>query len=86
MKKTFKTHALYHADSASGIYRMPIKSNKKALQEAHEEFTASELGKSLIAMSSTRRVYTEYCFFGEWLPLPKGADLDKYVLGKFKLR
>lgn len=93
MKPKFKRTELYcRADGSNNeVYKASRRINFEERQKAHQDFVESEMGKTFMAIASTRKVpcqpvYTEYNFFGEWCPLPKDADIQNYVLGGFNLR
>ena len=93
MRLTFKRKNLIcRADGDNNeVYKASKRINYSERQKAHQDFVESEMGKSFMAIASTNQVpyqpvYTEYCLFGEWHPLKRGADIQRYKDGGYKLR
>lgn len=92
MRPRFKLGAICHADGSSDVYHASRRAHITHLAKAHEEFIASDLSKSFmgIAHSATRPTihgnYHEVLLFGEWTPIPRGSDIQRYIDGNFKLR
>ena len=92
MRQRFKLGAICSANGASDVYKASKRAHINHLAAIHQDFVESGLAKSFMGISSNATspsphgIYHEVCLFGEWTPIPKGSNIQRYIDGNFKLR